>query len=298
MHKPSFSVMGKIDMFSMLKTLLVRLSGMLDEPWVKSTGYLRKVGFIPGMFNSHVRMWFGLSCNCVFKALEDACLGLQSAFLVVQEVLSHWAQVVPYISETGQRQEFQNVHGRVNLVILLVPSCLYGLTCTLVLLPGQVFDVQVTGDEFFECRLELFKVIVQDYREAFKRSSCPRRDHGFFLCGQLLNFLHRSLRRIVERDILPDESDWEALPQYDFIETKFMDVPSFMEKTEFRAKSMPVAKSKIDVEREKSKRQNPSEAVARSLMDLHSIRLLKLVDHICVMLPRNQLSTHFSSQIW
>ena len=32
MHKPSFSVMGKIDMFSMLRTLLVRLSGMLDEP--------------------------------------------------------------------------------------------------------------------------------------------------------------------------------------------------------------------------------------------------------------------------
>ena len=32
MHKPSFSVMGKIDMFSMLRTLLVRLPGMLDEP--------------------------------------------------------------------------------------------------------------------------------------------------------------------------------------------------------------------------------------------------------------------------
>ena len=32
MHKPSFSVMGKIDMFSMFRTLLVRLSGMLDEP--------------------------------------------------------------------------------------------------------------------------------------------------------------------------------------------------------------------------------------------------------------------------
>ena len=32
MHQPSFSVMGKIDMFSMLRTLLVRLTGMLDEP--------------------------------------------------------------------------------------------------------------------------------------------------------------------------------------------------------------------------------------------------------------------------
>ena len=30
MDKPSFSVIGKIDMFSMLRTLLIRLSGMLD----------------------------------------------------------------------------------------------------------------------------------------------------------------------------------------------------------------------------------------------------------------------------
>ena len=82
----------------------------------------------------------------------------------------------------------------------------------------------------------------------------------------MFNFLHRLLQRIVERDTLPDESDWEALRQYDFIETKLLDVPSFMEKTEFRAKAMRVAKSKIDVEREKSKRQKPSEAVARSVI--------------------------------
>ena len=130
------------------------------------------------------------------------------------------------------------------------------------MLQCQAFDVQVTGDDFFNCRLELFKVIVQDYREAFKRSSCPRRDQGFFLCGQMLNFLHQLLRRIVERDTLPDEIDWETLRQYDFTGTRLLDVPSFMEKTEFRAKAMRVAKSKIDVEREKSKRQKPSAAVA------------------------------------
>ena len=43
MHKPSFSVMGKIDMFSMVWTLLVRLSGVLDEKWAQSTQYFRKV---------------------------------------------------------------------------------------------------------------------------------------------------------------------------------------------------------------------------------------------------------------
>ena len=45
-----------------------------------------------------------------------------------------------------------------------------------------------------------------------------------------------------------------------------MDVPSFMEKTEFRAKALRVAKSENDVEREKSKRHKPSEAVARSVI--------------------------------
>ena len=147
-----------------------------------------------------------------------------------------------------------------------MPICLYGLTYTLGMLQGQAFDVQVMGDEFFECRLELFKVIVQDYREAFKRSLCPKRDQGFFLCGQMLNFFHLLLRRIVEHDTLPDENDWEALRQYDFIDTKFLDVPPFMEKTEFRTKAMRVPKSKFDVERERSKRQKPSEAVARSVI--------------------------------
>ena len=99
------------------------------------------------------------------------------------------------------------MHVRVSLVILFVPSCLYGLTYTLMMLQGQVFEVQVTGDELFECRIELFKVIVLDSREAFKRSSCLRRDQGLFLCGQMLDFLHRLLRRIVERDTLTDESD-------------------------------------------------------------------------------------------
>ena len=43
MHKPSFSVMGKIDKFSMVRTLLVRLSGLLDEKWSQSTQYFRRV---------------------------------------------------------------------------------------------------------------------------------------------------------------------------------------------------------------------------------------------------------------
>ena len=43
MHKPSFSVMEKIGLFSIVWTLLVRLSGLLDEKRTKSTQYFREV---------------------------------------------------------------------------------------------------------------------------------------------------------------------------------------------------------------------------------------------------------------
>ena len=43
LHKPSFSVMGRIDMCSMLRALLLRLNGLLDERWVRSTQYFRMV---------------------------------------------------------------------------------------------------------------------------------------------------------------------------------------------------------------------------------------------------------------
>ena len=43
LHKPSFSVMVRIDMCSMLRALLLRLNGLLDECWVQSTQYFRMV---------------------------------------------------------------------------------------------------------------------------------------------------------------------------------------------------------------------------------------------------------------
>ena len=39
LHKPSFSVMGRIDMCSKLRTLPLKLNGLLDERWVQSTQY-------------------------------------------------------------------------------------------------------------------------------------------------------------------------------------------------------------------------------------------------------------------
>ena len=43
LHKPSFSVVGRIDMCSMLGALLLRLNGLLNERWVQSTQYFRMV---------------------------------------------------------------------------------------------------------------------------------------------------------------------------------------------------------------------------------------------------------------
>ena len=45
LHKPSFSVMGRIDLCSILRTLLLRLNGLLDERWVQSLQYFRMVRF-------------------------------------------------------------------------------------------------------------------------------------------------------------------------------------------------------------------------------------------------------------
>ena len=61
----------------------------------------------------------------------------------------------------------------------------------------------------------------------------------------------------------------------DFIETKFLDVPSFMEKIDFREKAMRVAKLKIDVERERSKLQIQSDAVARSVIGATFISVIE-----------------------
>ena len=57
-----------------------------------------------------------LSDNFALQALEDGEIELSTAFLVVQVMIAHWPQIVTYISNTRQRQEFQYVEGRVGIV--------------------------------------------------------------------------------------------------------------------------------------------------------------------------------------
>ena len=59
-----------------------------------------------------------LSDISALQALEDGKLELSTAFLVVQEIIAHWPQIVTYISNTSQRQEFQYVEGRVGIVCM------------------------------------------------------------------------------------------------------------------------------------------------------------------------------------
>ena len=59
-----------------------------------------------------------LSDNFALQALEDGKLELSTAFLMVQEMIAHWPQIVTYISNTSQRQEFQYVEGRVGIVCI------------------------------------------------------------------------------------------------------------------------------------------------------------------------------------
>ena len=93
----------------------------------------------------------------------------------------------------------------------------------------------------------------------------PSRDQGFFLCGQLCDFLHRSLRRIVSRSCLPAEWDWHALRSFDFAVSELLGIPEFMQKAEFRAKMLKVARSKTDVERERGKK-GKSDAIEKTVM--------------------------------
>ena len=123
------------------------------------------------------------------------------------------------------------------------------------LLPRQAFDAQVVGDGFFESGSELFKVLLQDYREAFRLPSAAKTDQSFFWFGQMLDFFHRLLRRIISRESLPVEKDWDALLVFDVTDVELLFVSHFMEKTEFGTKAIRAARGRIEVETEKKKKE-------------------------------------------
>ena len=113
----------------------------------------------------------------------------------------------------------------------------------------------------YELQLELFKVVLQDYLEDFKRSSTAESDQCFFLCGQMLGFHHRLPRRILSRESWPVKNEWDALLRFEFIDSQLLAISQVMEKTEFRTKAMKSAK----VEKEKIK-NSKTEVIASAVM--------------------------------
>ena len=86
-----------------------------------------------------------------------------------------------------------------------------------------------------------------------------------FLCGQMLDLLHCLLRRNVSRENLPEEDDWEALLEFQFIDALLLSMSEVREKTEFRSKTMRAAKGRINVEKERSKKPE-TDVIASAMM--------------------------------
>ena len=84
----------------------------------------------------------------------------------------------------------------------------------------------------------------------------------------MLDFLHRLLRRIISRESLPEENDWDALRELEFIDAQLLSVSHFMEKTELRTKAMRAAKGRNNVEKEKSKKSKVDKIASAVMGDM------------------------------
>ena len=97
------------------------------------------------------------------QALEDGKLELSIAFLVNQEMIAHWPQIVTYISNTSQRQEFQHVEGRVGIVCVelhVSSQMLMGLRCRVKHLIVKSLEIPISK-LVWNCSKSSFKTIVK-----------------------------------------------------------------------------------------------------------------------------------------
>ena len=104
-----------------------------------------------------------LSGNLCLQAVEDGKLELSTAFLVVQEMIAHWPQIITYISNTSQRQEFQHVEGRVGIVCVEVHvsnQMLMGLRCRVKHLIVKSLEIPISK-LVWNCSKSSFKTIVK-----------------------------------------------------------------------------------------------------------------------------------------
>ena len=125
---------------------------------------------------------------------------------------------------------------------------------------------------------------MQDYWEAFRRSSTVKGDQPFILCEQMFDFIHRLLYRIFSGDCLPKEVDWEALLGLIFTNIHLQSTSLFMEKTDFRTKAMRSAKERFNVEMGKKKQAETNGvdgAVMGDMFNPHADQGRAYIPYVC-----------------
>ena len=78
MHKPSFSVKCKIDMFSMVRTLLLIFSSLMDERWTQSMQHLRIVRWLCWSVLVGIGNW---SRFCTIQSWCSGSVGIKVGFV-------------------------------------------------------------------------------------------------------------------------------------------------------------------------------------------------------------------------
>ena len=100
----------------------------------------------------------------------------------------------------------------------------------------------------------------------------------------MLDFLHRLLRRVIARETMPEENDWDALLGFDFTGVQLFSISQFMEKTEFRTKAIRAPKGRINVEKEKSKKAKTNVIASAVIGDMFSPHVNQgraYIRHVC-----------------
>ena len=137
-----------------------------------------------------------------------------------------------------------------------------GLRCRVKHLIGKSLGIPISK-LVWNCSKSSFKTIVKPSSGQLS----PVVTKGFSCAAKCAIFciVCCLLPRIASRSCLPAEWDWDALRSFDYAVSELLGIPEFMQKTEFRAKVLKVARSKIDVERDRGKKGN-SDVVAKTGM--------------------------------
>ena len=134
---------------------------------------------------------------------------------------------------------------------------------------GDWFDTYITSDVFFPSRLEmLFQTSTQDFRQCFNVGRANRRDQECFRLGKLISLFFCPLWKILSRVFLPRERDWETTQDFNFTGGTILGLLDVLRKTKFGKSVLRVAKSNVDMEKEKSKQMLGAHAMTSAVVDV------------------------------